>query len=73
MLSSDLRFLFAYDCWATTNVPDAADGMAGVTSSTPNAIGQRGRVGIVVPTAAGQSPGPLVLVPCAGALARAST
>lgn len=48
MQSSDIRYLFAYDRWATTRVLDAAIGVDEATWSAPNAIGERGLGGILV-------------------------
>ena len=48
MLSSDIRYLFDYDRWATTLVLDAALGVDEATWSAPNAIGERGLGGILV-------------------------
>jgi uncharacterized damage-inducible protein DinB len=45
---SDIRYLFAYDRWATTKVLDAAVGIDEATWTAPNAIGDRGLAGILV-------------------------
>ncbi|MGH2465048.1 MAG: DinB family protein [Candidatus Limnocylindrales bacterium] len=45
---ADLRFLFAYDRWATDRVLAACDGIDETTWSAPNAIGERGLGGILV-------------------------
>jgi uncharacterized damage-inducible protein DinB len=48
MQSSDVRYLFDYDRWATTRVLDASVGVDEATWSTPNAIGDRGLGGILI-------------------------
>lgn len=48
MRISDVRFLFAYDRWASGRVLDAAIGVDAATWSEPNAIGDRGLGGILV-------------------------
>ena len=45
---SDVRFLFAYDRWATRRVLNAAASVAAEDWSRPNAIGERGLGGILV-------------------------
>ena len=48
MQTTDVRYLFAYDRWATTRILDAAVGIDEATWSEPNAIGERGLGGILV-------------------------
>ncbi|HEY2888825.1 MAG TPA: DinB family protein [Candidatus Limnocylindrales bacterium] len=48
MNAADLRFLFAYDRWATERVLAACEGVDETTWSAPNAIGERGLGGILV-------------------------
>jgi uncharacterized damage-inducible protein DinB len=45
---ADIRFLFAYDRWATRRVLNAAGSVSPETWSGPNAIGERGLGGILV-------------------------
>ena len=44
----DIRFLFAYDRWATQRILGAAAGVDEATWSLPNAIGDRGLGGILI-------------------------
>jgi uncharacterized damage-inducible protein DinB len=46
--AADLRFLFAYDRWATGRILAASVGVDETTWSAPNAIGERGLGGILV-------------------------
>jgi uncharacterized damage-inducible protein DinB len=48
MRSDDIRFLFAFDRWATDRVLAVIDGVDDALWSTPNAIGERGLGGILV-------------------------
>jgi uncharacterized damage-inducible protein DinB len=48
MQISDVRYLFAYDRWASLRVLDATTGVDSGTWSEPNAIGDRGLGGILV-------------------------
>jgi uncharacterized damage-inducible protein DinB len=48
MRLEDIRFLVAYDRWATRRVLRVLDGIAESTWSIPNAIGERGLGGILV-------------------------
>ncbi len=48
MNAADLRFLFAYDRWATDRVLAACAGIDEGTWSAPNSIGERGLGGILV-------------------------
>jgi uncharacterized damage-inducible protein DinB len=48
MQLGDIRFLFAYDRWATRRVLAALEGIDEATWSAPNTIGERGLGGILV-------------------------
>jgi uncharacterized damage-inducible protein DinB len=48
MRIDDIRYLFAYDRWATQRLLNAAVGVDEETWSAPNAIGDRGLGGILV-------------------------
>jgi uncharacterized damage-inducible protein DinB len=48
MKAADLRFLFAYDQWATARVLAACQDIDEATWTAPNAIGDRGLAGILV-------------------------
>lgn len=48
MLVTDVRYLFAFDRWATAKVLDAAVGIDEATWSAQNAIDERGLGGILV-------------------------
>ena len=48
MRIDDIRYLFAYDRWATQRLLNAAGGVDEETWSAPNAIGERGLGGILV-------------------------
>ena len=48
MRIDDIRYLFAYDRWATQRLLNAAVGVDEETWSAPNAIGERGLGGILV-------------------------
>ncbi len=48
MLLADVRFLFAFDRWATAKVLDAAVGIDDETWAAKNAIDERGLGGILV-------------------------
>lgn len=48
MRIDDVRFLVAYDRWATGRILDALDGIDPKTWSAPNAIGDRGLGGILI-------------------------
>ena len=48
MRLADIRFLFAYDRWATSKVLDATIGIDDATWSSPGVIGERGLGGILV-------------------------
>ncbi len=48
MQADEVRFLFAYDQWATGKVLAALDGLDAVVWSRPNAIGERGLGGVLV-------------------------
>jgi uncharacterized damage-inducible protein DinB len=59
---ADLRFLFAYDRWATERILVASDGLDEITWSAPNVIGdgtQHRSEAAVLLTSAGRSPGDL--------------
>lgn len=44
----DIRFLFAFDAWATTKILDAAAGIDAATWSATNVVDERGLGGILV-------------------------
>ena len=48
MRIDDIRYLFAYDRWATQRLLNAAVGVDEATWSAPNAIGERGLGGILI-------------------------
>ena len=48
MQVDDIRFLFAYDRWATRRILAACAGLGGNSWAAPNAIGERGLGGILV-------------------------
>ena len=48
MQIADIRFLFAYDRWATTRILDAAVGVDAATWSATNIVDERGLGGILV-------------------------
>jgi uncharacterized damage-inducible protein DinB len=48
MLLADIRYIFAFDRWATTKVLDAAVGIDEATWSARNVIDERGLGGILV-------------------------
>lgn len=48
MQLDDIRFLFAFDRWATTKVLDAADGVDATTWAARNIVDERGLGGILV-------------------------
>ena len=48
MQLDDIRFLFAFDRWATTKVLDAAEGVDATTWSATNIVDERGLGGILV-------------------------
>jgi uncharacterized damage-inducible protein DinB len=48
MQASDVRFIFAFDRWATAKVLDAAVGIEEATWSARNAIDERGLGGILI-------------------------
>jgi uncharacterized damage-inducible protein DinB len=45
---SDIRFLFAFDRWATTKILDATEGIDPATWSATNIVDERGLGGIMV-------------------------
>ena len=57
MRIDDIRYLFAYDRWATQRLLHAAVGVDEETWSAPNAIGERGLGGILVHALGGTSAG----------------
>ena len=48
MQLSDIRFLFAFDRWATTRILDAAEGLDPATWTATNIVDERGLGGILV-------------------------
>ncbi len=48
MRADDVRWLFAYDRWATRRVLDALDGVGADLWERPNTVGERGLGGILV-------------------------
>lgn len=48
MLADEIRFLFAYDRWATRRVLAALDGLDAAAWTRPNVVGDRGLAGILV-------------------------
>lgn len=48
MQADEVRWLFAYDRWATTSVLEALHGLDAAMWERPNAIGERGLGGILV-------------------------
>ena len=48
MQAADIRFLFAYDRWATNQVLTVLDGLDPTVWSRPNDVGERGLGSILV-------------------------
>ena len=48
MQAADIRFLFAYDRWATKQVLTVLDGLDSTVWSRPNDVGERGLGSILV-------------------------
>jgi uncharacterized damage-inducible protein DinB len=48
MQAADIRFLFAYDRWATQQVLTVLDGLDSTVWSRPNDVGERGLGSILV-------------------------
>ena len=48
MQAADIRFLFAYDRWATKQVLTVPDGLDSTVWSRPNDVGERGLGSILV-------------------------